>query len=346
MTSFGGRSLYTGELTSSSTRSPSGCRGGAGTKLMILPPLMHGAAQWAVMTAMTTGQSVVFSSVTDHFDADDVVRTIEREKVMAVTVVGDAMARPLADAIERGDGRPVVAGGGGQRRRAADPDRQTTADRRQARPDRRRRRRLLGDRRPDEPHVRAGRGVDRKVQRGPGHQRRRRGSRRDPRAGPRRHGLAGAARLRAAGLQGRRGQDGGDVPGHRRRALLGAGRPRAPSRRRRHRAARPRLGDHQLRRREDLRRGGRDGDRVASRRWPTWWWRAGPASGGGRRSSRSSRSPTAPRPTPQELIDHAAGVIARYKLPKAVVFRPVIERSPAGKADYRWAREQALSEGA
>jgi fatty-acyl-CoA synthase len=47
----------------------------------------------------------------------------------------------------------------------------------------------------------------------------------------------------------------------------------------------------------------------------------------------------------QELIDHAAGVIARYKLPKAVVFRPAIERSPAGKADYRWAREQAVSEG-
>ena len=33
----------------------------------------------------------------------------------------------------------------------------------------------------------------------------------------------------------------------------------------------------------------------------------------------------------QELIDHAAGVIARYKLPKAVVFRPVIERSPGGQ---------------
>jgi fatty-acyl-CoA synthase len=41
-----------------------------------------------------------------------------------------------------------------------------------------------------------------------------------------------------------------------------------------------------------------------------------------------------------ELIDHAAGSIARYKLPKAIVFRPAIERSPAGKADYRWAREQ------
>jgi acyl-CoA synthetase (AMP-forming)/AMP-acid ligase II len=41
-----------------------------------------------------------------------------------------------------------------------------------------------------------------------------------------------------------------------------------------------------------------------------------------------------------ELIDHAAKSIARYKLPKAIVFRPIIERSPAGKADYRWARSQ------
>jgi fatty-acyl-CoA synthase len=40
------------------------------------------------------------------------------------------------------------------------------------------------------------------------------------------------------------------------------------------------------------------------------------------------------------LIDHAAGSIARYKLPKATVVRPAVERSPAGKADYRWAREQ------
>ncbi len=66
-------------------------------------------------------------------------------------------------------------------------------------------------------------------------------------------------------------------------------------------------------------------------------------SGGARRWWRSSRSSTAPSADAQELIDHAADVIARYKLPKAVVFRPVIERSPAGKADYRWAREQAIS---
>ena len=45
-----------------------------------------------------------------------------------------------------------------------------------------------------------------------------------------------------------------------------------------------------------------------------------------------------------ELIDYAAQTLARYKLPKAIVFRAVIERSPAGKADYRWAREQAVGD--
>jgi acyl-CoA synthetase (AMP-forming)/AMP-acid ligase II len=42
------------------------------------------------------------------------------------------------------------------------------------------------------------------------------------------------------------------------------------------------------------------------------------------------------------LIAHAATALARYKLPKAVIFRETIVRSPSGKADYRWAREQAV----
>ena len=86
----------------------------------------------------------------------------------------------IADAIERGtadvSSLAVVANGG----RAADPDRQAAPDRRQARTDRHGRRRVVGDRHPDEPHVHAGRGVDRQVQRGPGHQRRGRGPRLDP----------------------------------------------------------------------------------------------------------------------------------------------------------------------
>jgi fatty-acyl-CoA synthase len=40
-----------------------------------------------------------------------------------------------------------------------------------------------------------------------------------------------------------------------------------------------------------------------------------------------------------QLLDAAARKLARYKLPKAIVFVDAIERSPSGKADYRWARE-------
>jgi fatty-acyl-CoA synthase len=43
------------------------------------------------------------------------------------------------------------------------------------------------------------------------------------------------------------------------------------------------------------------------------------------------------------IIDHASGYIARYKLPKQVVFVEKVQRSPSGKADYRWAREVAES---
>ncbi|HEX2212605.1 MAG TPA: AMP-binding protein, partial [Mycobacterium sp.] len=118
MASFGGRSLYTGELATSYDEIVARCAEAPGTKLLILPPLMHGAAQWAVFTAMNTGQTVVFSSVTSHLDVDDVVTTIEREKVLAVTVVGDAMARPLAGAFERTSADlsslAVVANGGAQ----------------------------------------------------------------------------------------------------------------------------------------------------------------------------------------------------------------------------------------
>ena len=44
----------------------------------------------------------------------------------------------------------------------------------------------------------------------------------------------------------------------------------------------------------------------------------------------------------QELLEEAGRHLARYKLPKAIAFLPHIVRSPAGKADYRWAKERAL----
>ena len=40
-------------------------------------------------------------------------------------------------------------------------------------------------------------------------------------------------------------------------------------------------------------------------------------------------------------MEQASAHIARYKLPKDVVFVDFIQRSPSGKADYRWAAETA-----
>jgi fatty-acyl-CoA synthase len=47
--------------------------------------------------------------------------------------------------------------------------------------------------------------------------------------------------------------------------------------------------------------------------------------------------------TSESVVEEASGHIARYKLPKAVVFVELIERSPSGKADYRWAAETAVA---
>ncbi|MGB3481130.1 MAG: acyl-CoA synthetase [Mycobacterium sp.] len=52
--------------------------------------------------------------------------------------------------------------------------------------------------------------------------------------------------------------------------------------------------------------------------------------------------------TPEDLLEECDRHLARYKLPRAVLFVPRIQRSPSGKADYRWASEkvaQAASPG-
>ncbi|MFJ4657686.1 acyl-CoA synthetase [Nocardia sp. NPDC088792] len=63
-----------------------------------LSPLIHGAAQWAAFLTLNSGGTVVF---VPQFDADEVWRTVEREQVNVLTVVGDAMAKPLLDAYRK-----------------------------------------------------------------------------------------------------------------------------------------------------------------------------------------------------------------------------------------------------
>jgi fatty-acyl-CoA synthase len=74
-----------------------------GLKFMILPPLMHGAAQWASFIALSGGHTVVFPPDTRRLDPAEVWRTVERVGATTMTVVGDAVARPLVDELEAGD---------------------------------------------------------------------------------------------------------------------------------------------------------------------------------------------------------------------------------------------------
>jgi acyl-CoA synthetase (AMP-forming)/AMP-acid ligase II len=69
----------------------------SGLVLLPVPPLMHGAGQMGTFRSLFEGNTAV---LVDKFDAESVWRLVERERVNVVTVTGDAMARPLADALE------------------------------------------------------------------------------------------------------------------------------------------------------------------------------------------------------------------------------------------------------
>ncbi len=70
--------------------------------LLMLPPLMHGAAQWAAYNIITMGGRIVIPDDVEKLRAGDVLRLVEREHVLSIPTVGDAMARPLIDEIETG----------------------------------------------------------------------------------------------------------------------------------------------------------------------------------------------------------------------------------------------------
>jgi 3-oxocholest-4-en-26-oate---CoA ligase len=68
---------------------------------LCLPPLMHGAAQWAVMRFLFDGSTTVLAR---RFDAHEAWRTIAREGINSTMITGDAMGRPLIEALDDLDG--------------------------------------------------------------------------------------------------------------------------------------------------------------------------------------------------------------------------------------------------
>jgi 3-oxocholest-4-en-26-oate---CoA ligase len=343
MASFGGRNLMTGECVSSIDEITARVAANPGNKLLILPPLIHGAAQWSVMMAITTGQTLVFPTVVDHLDADDVVRTIEREQVAAVTVVGDAMARPLLAAIEKGiaDVSPLaVIANGGALLTPYVKERLVEAL----------------------PNVMVVDGVGSSET---GAQMSHLSTNGAVSTGTFNAGPDTFVAAEDLGSLLQPGHDGmgwlaqrGYVPlGYKGDAAKTAAtfpvidgvRYAVPGDRARHRED----GRIELLGRDSVTINS-GGEKIFVEEVETAI-ASHPAVADvvvtGRPSERWGQEVVAvvaladaARADAEELIAHAGKSLARYKLPKAVVFRGVIERSPSGKADYRWAREQAVQE--
>ena len=95
----GGINFVTGEpLDSEYAQAESGKVTGGLTRIC-LAPLIHGNAQWAALMALFAGDTVVLLT---QFDPVEVWRAVERRKANLIVLIGDAMARPMIEALKAG----------------------------------------------------------------------------------------------------------------------------------------------------------------------------------------------------------------------------------------------------
>jgi acyl-CoA synthetase (AMP-forming)/AMP-acid ligase II len=92
----GGIDPYTKERATRPEQMVEKGQGGGITSLPIAP-LMHGASQWATMGGSFVGNKIV---LVPKFDSRRVWELVEREKVNLIMITGDAMARPLIEALD------------------------------------------------------------------------------------------------------------------------------------------------------------------------------------------------------------------------------------------------------
>ena len=76
-------------------------KNGGAMRILVGPPLMHGAAQWVLFMMLTCGHGLAFPNVVRTLDPDDFLRTAERERVTGFSIVGDAFAVPILDQLDK-----------------------------------------------------------------------------------------------------------------------------------------------------------------------------------------------------------------------------------------------------
>jgi acyl-CoA synthetase (AMP-forming)/AMP-acid ligase II len=104
----GGIDFVTGEPLADEWAQSEKGKQGLGLTRLACAPLIHGAAQWAALPALFSGDMVV---LVPRFDPHEVWKAVQRHQVRVITITGDAMARPLIEAYQQGgyDASSVVA---------------------------------------------------------------------------------------------------------------------------------------------------------------------------------------------------------------------------------------------
>ncbi len=77
---------------------------GPGPKLLPACPLMHGTGAFTAMGSLAVGGCVV-TLTNRKFDPVELLETIDRENVNAISIVGDAFAKPILKALDDNPGR-------------------------------------------------------------------------------------------------------------------------------------------------------------------------------------------------------------------------------------------------
>lgn len=75
---------------------------GTGPVNMTAPPLMHGTAMFLAFSTFVLGGTVVLLGGR-KFDASELLRLVQRERVTQLSIVGDAFARPIVEELERAE---------------------------------------------------------------------------------------------------------------------------------------------------------------------------------------------------------------------------------------------------
>ncbi|CAN5382400.1 acyl-CoA synthetase [soil metagenome] len=74
---------------------------GSAMTCVMIPPFMHGAAQWSTCHMITGGGTVAIPDNVHRFVAADALTLAIRERAVSMPVVGDAVALPLVEEVER-----------------------------------------------------------------------------------------------------------------------------------------------------------------------------------------------------------------------------------------------------